>query len=101
MQSVNHDPTPPPPSPPGDLLGPSIEGLDSLIQMPYGCGEQNMIHFAPNVYVLQYLDRSGQSAPETVARATMFMQKGRRYDRRRPFTLILVASIQGDIELST
>ncbi|CAL8395081.1 unnamed protein product [Gadus morhua 'NCC'] len=63
----------------GDLLGPSIEGLDSLIQMPYGCGEQNMIHFAPNVYVLQYLDRSGQSAPETVARATMFMQKG--YER--------------------
>ncbi|CAL8312181.1 unnamed protein product [Boreogadus saida] len=63
----------------GDLLGPSIEGLDSLIQMPYGCGEQNMINFAPNVYVLQYLDRSGQSAPETVARATVFMQKG--YER--------------------
>ncbi|CAL8395362.1 unnamed protein product [Arctogadus glacialis] len=63
----------------GDLLGPSIEGLDSLIQMPYGCGEQNMINFAPNVYVLQYLERSGQPAPETVARATMFMQKG--YER--------------------
>ncbi|XP_072266287.1 CD109 antigen-like [Pyxicephalus adspersus] len=39
----------------GDLLVPSINGLQSLIQMPYGCGEQNMINFAPNIYILQYL----------------------------------------------
>uniref|UniRef100_A0A3Q2QMA5 CD109 molecule n=1 Tax=Fundulus heteroclitus TaxID=8078 RepID=A0A3Q2QMA5_FUNHE len=43
----------------GDLLGPSITGLDSLIQMPSGCGEQNMVHFAPNIYVLQYLRAKG------------------------------------------
>ncbi|XP_023147319.3 CD109 antigen [Amphiprion ocellaris] len=60
----------------GDILGPSISGLDSLIRMPYGCGEQNMINFAPNIYVLQYLNASGQADQNTVDRATEFMMKG-------------------------
>ncbi|XP_047243439.1 CD109 antigen isoform X2 [Girardinichthys multiradiatus] len=60
----------------GDILGPSISGLDSLIQMPYGCGEQNMIHFAPNIYVLQYLSARGQVVPEVTERATDYMMKG-------------------------
>ncbi|XP_057209891.1 CD109 antigen isoform X2 [Triplophysa rosa] len=57
----------------GDILGPSIGNLDSLIQMPYGCGEQNMIHFAPNVYVLQYLRSSGQNEEQTRNRAMSYM----------------------------
>lgn len=60
----------------GDLLGPTVQGLESLIQMPYGCGEQNMIHFAPNIYVLQYLHVSGQSDPELTAKAVMYMESG-------------------------
>uniref|UniRef100_H3CZE0 CD109 molecule n=1 Tax=Tetraodon nigroviridis TaxID=99883 RepID=H3CZE0_TETNG len=60
----------------GDLLGPSISGLDHLIRMPHGCGEQNMINFAPNVYVLQYLSATGQADPETTARATAYMSTG-------------------------
>uniref|UniRef100_A0A3Q2E7E9 CD109 molecule n=1 Tax=Cyprinodon variegatus TaxID=28743 RepID=A0A3Q2E7E9_CYPVA len=60
----------------GDILGPSISGLDSLIQMPYGCGEQNMIHFAPNIYVLQYLIATGQVDPDLTRRATDYMIKG-------------------------
>ncbi|XP_056150214.1 CD109 antigen [Lampris incognitus] len=63
----------------GDILGPSITGLDSLIQMPYGCGEQNMIHFAPNIYVLQYLGASGQTDQALVDKATSYMLKG--YER--------------------
>ncbi|XP_036406063.1 CD109 antigen [Megalops cyprinoides] len=60
----------------GDILGPSITGLDSLIQMPYGCGEQNMIHFAPNIYVLQYLTRMEQVKPEIRSKAISFMMEG-------------------------
>lgn len=60
----------------GDILGPSIGNLDSLIQLPYGCGEQNMIHFAPNVYVLQYLRSSGQNEEQTRNRAMSYMQEG-------------------------
>lgn len=60
----------------GDILGPSISGLDSLIQMPYGCGEQNMIHFAPNVYILQYLSRLGRTDEEMRAKALSYMTQG-------------------------
>ncbi|XP_068564419.1 CD109 antigen [Cebidichthys violaceus] len=63
----------------GDILGPSISGLDSLILMPYGCGEQNMINFAPNIYVLQYLRAVGQADQKTTERAVDFMMKG--YER--------------------
>ncbi|KAM9840307.1 CD109 antigen [Aulostomus maculatus] len=63
----------------GDLLGPSIGGLDSLIQLPHGCGEQNMINFAPNIYVLQYLSATGQADPGVTETATDYMMKG--YER--------------------
>ena len=61
----------------GDILGPSIGGLDSLIQLPAGCGEQNMINLAPNIYVLQYLNATGQADQDTVDRAVDYMMKGR------------------------
>ncbi|PKK33140.1 CD109 molecule, partial [Columba livia] len=60
----------------GDLLGPSINGLSSLIKMPYGCGEQNMINFAPNVYVLQYLTKTRQLREDIKSKALSFMRKG-------------------------
>ncbi|XP_062857949.1 CD109 antigen [Trichomycterus rosablanca] len=60
----------------GDLLGPSINGLESLIEMPYGCGEQNMINFAPNVYVLQYLNKTGKVNEETRSKALKYMKQG-------------------------
>lgn len=39
----------------GDILGPSTMNLASLIQMPFGCGEQNMLNFVPNIVILDYL----------------------------------------------
>ncbi|CAE8645547.1 unnamed protein product, partial [Polarella glacialis] len=48
----------------GDLLGPTISGLDRLLRIPTGCGEQNMIGLAPNVYVAKYLLAMGQLRPE-------------------------------------
>lgn len=82
-------------APPGDLLGPSISGLDSLVQMPHGCGEQNMINFAPNVYVLQYLEASRQMGEqwETVERATEFMMAGNHNKRNTVFSCLTVECI--------
>uniref|UniRef100_A0A8D3A5V8 CD109 molecule n=1 Tax=Scophthalmus maximus TaxID=52904 RepID=A0A8D3A5V8_SCOMX len=60
----------------GDILGPSISGLDSLIQIPRGCGEQNMINFAPNIYVLQYLSATGQAEHDVTQRARDYMTRG-------------------------
>lgn len=38
-----------------EVLGPALVNLDSLIRLPTGCGEQNMVLVAPNVYILDYL----------------------------------------------
>ncbi|XP_064411346.1 CD109 antigen [Latimeria chalumnae] len=60
----------------GDILGPSITGLESLIQMPYGCGEQNMINFAPNIYVLKYLTATQQMKDDIKQKSLSFMEQG-------------------------
>lgn len=39
----------------GDIMGPTMDNLDRLVRMPYGCGEQNMISTAPSVFVSEYL----------------------------------------------
>jgi CD109 antigen len=54
----------------------TIEGLEQLIQMPFGCGEQNMIVFAPDVFITRYLEASGQLKPEVMAKAEMLMLTG-------------------------
>ncbi|XP_010639505.1 CD109 antigen [Fukomys damarensis] len=60
----------------GDILGPSISGLASLIRMPYGCGEQNMINFAPNIYILDYLTKKKQLTDNIKEKALSFMRQG-------------------------
>ncbi|XP_059841507.1 CD109 antigen isoform X1 [Hypanus sabinus] len=60
----------------GDILGPSINGLENLLQMPYGCGEQNMIMFAPNIYIMQYLASVNQVTEEIKEKAFEYMVQG-------------------------
>ncbi|XP_047197493.1 CD109 antigen-like [Hippoglossus stenolepis] len=67
----------------GDLLALSFSNLDSLVQLPQGCGEQNMIHFAPSVYVLQYLNKSTLDDEEIRKRALGYMMEG--YQRQLSF----------------
>ncbi|KAM6959281.1 alpha-2-macroglobulin-P-like [Aplochiton taeniatus] len=44
----------------GDILGRALQNLEGLLQMPYGCGEQNMALLAPNIYILEYLKNTQQ-----------------------------------------
>ncbi|NWX09695.1 A2ML1 protein, partial [Caloenas nicobarica] len=60
----------------GDIMGNALQNLDCLLAMPYGCGEQNMVRFAPNIYIQQYLEKSGQLHPDIRARAQGFLQSG-------------------------
>ncbi len=60
----------------GSYLSQTLEGLESLLRMPFGCGEQNMILFAPNVFVAQYLRETAQLKPEIMAKAEHLMQTG-------------------------
>ncbi len=60
----------------GSLLAQTIEGLDQLLQMPFGCGEQNMILFAPDAFILKYLEGTRQLKPEIQAKAEMLLVTG-------------------------
>jgi CD109 antigen len=57
-------------------MGPSIAGLDSLLQMPYGCGEQNMLSMVPNIYVLDYLTQTNQASKNARDKAITYMESG-------------------------
>ncbi|XP_055082067.1 alpha-2-macroglobulin isoform X2 [Periophthalmus magnuspinnatus] len=60
----------------GDLMGRAMKNLDKLLAMPYGCGEQNMVLFAPNIFILNYLKSTGQLTKDIQDRATEFLQSG-------------------------
>ena len=60
----------------GSYLAQTLDGLENLLQMPYGCGEQNMVLFAPNIFVARYLDATDQLKPEVMAKAEHLMTTG-------------------------
>ena len=66
---------------PGNIIGPVVTslitgGLESLLRMPMGCGEQTMIFLAPNVYVMQYLLRTRQVTADIESKAYRMIQSG-------------------------
>ena len=38
----------------------TLSNIEDLLKMPYGCGEQNLLGFAPDVYILEYLQQVGR-----------------------------------------
>ncbi|KAM3932085.1 CD109 antigen [Leptodactylus fuscus] len=59
----------------GDILGPSAASLQSLVQLPYGCGEQNMVRFAPIVFIMEYLSNTRQPN-ELAPKLISYMKEG-------------------------
>ncbi|XP_068037839.1 ovostatin-like [Anomalospiza imberbis] len=60
----------------GDILGTALRNIDNLLHMPYGCGEQNMALFTPNIYALDYLNKTGQLTEEIRIRGTGYLSTG-------------------------
>ena len=65
----------------GNIIGPVVtslitDGLESLLRMPMGWGEQTMIFLAPNVYVMQYLLRTRQVTADIESKAYRMIQSG-------------------------
>nr|XP_009936178.1 PREDICTED: alpha-2-macroglobulin-like protein 1 [Opisthocomus hoazin] len=60
----------------GDIVGPALQNLDQLLEMPFGCGEQNMVQFAPNIFILQCLNKTKQLDPEIEDKALKFLRTG-------------------------
>ena len=53
-----------------------IEGMDSILQMPYGCFEQTSSSTYPNVLALDYMKRTKKLTPEVHAKAEGFISTG-------------------------
>ncbi|KAL1124405.1 hypothetical protein AAG570_001034, partial [Ranatra chinensis] len=60
----------------GDILGPSIPNLIHLIKMPFGCGEQNMLNFVPNIVILDYLKNSNQLTQAIETKSLQYLEAG-------------------------
>ncbi|KFU93667.1 Ovostatin, partial [Chaetura pelagica] len=60
----------------GDVLGTALTNMDNLLNMPYGCGEQNMALFTPNIYILDYLNKTGQLTEEIRDKGTGYLSTG-------------------------
>lgn len=60
----------------GDVMGTSMQNLGNLLQLPFGCGEQNMVLFTPNIYILEYLNKTNQLTPAMKAKALSYLSTG-------------------------
>lgn len=60
----------------GDIMAPALANLDKLVTLPVGCGEQNMITMAPNVYLMNYLNGTGKKDPSLELQAKKYMNTG-------------------------
>lgn len=58
------------------MLGATVANLRGLVRMSYGCGEQNMVNFAPTVFVSSYLQSVGQLTGERRRKAIDFIFQG-------------------------
>lgn len=57
-------------------MGPALKNMESLVQLPTGCGEQNMVKFAPLVSITKYLNKTSQLDSKLEKMAHEFIRKG-------------------------
>jgi len=60
----------------GDLIGTSLNNIKDLVRLPYGCGEQNMIKFVPNIIILEYLKNAKKLNPELEKKIINYIEIG-------------------------
>jgi CD109 antigen len=57
-------------------MGPTLKNLKKLLRMPTGCGEQTMTSLAPDVFVYNYLRKTGQLTQALESRILEYVMKG-------------------------
>ncbi|ESO98768.1 hypothetical protein LOTGIDRAFT_231162 [Lottia gigantea] len=60
----------------GDPLSSALQDIEKWIKRPYGCGEQNMINFVPNIYIWAYLHCTGQLTPAIQTKIKNYLEIG-------------------------
>lgn len=60
----------------GDIMGPVLNNIDTLVRMPSGCGEQNMISMVPNIVARRYLSATNRLSPDLDSKTKTYMEAG-------------------------
>nr|BAR45588.1 alpha-2-macroglobulin 2 [Hasarius adansoni] len=60
----------------GNVLGKCLDNLENLVSLPTGCGEQNMVKFAPNVVAMKMLINTNQLSDKTKDRIVRNLNTG-------------------------
>ncbi|KAM3913345.1 ovostatin-like [Leptodactylus fuscus] len=60
----------------GDIIGLPMQNLQNLLQMPFGCGEQNLARMAPIPHLLDYLTTTKQLKNDILQKAIEYMTIG-------------------------
>jgi len=58
------------------MLSQTVEGLEKILQMPYGCFEQTSSTVYPNIMAVQYLKRTGKTNANIETRAAGYLNAG-------------------------
>jgi uncharacterized protein YfaS (alpha-2-macroglobulin family) len=53
-----------------------LEGMDKILQMPFGCFEQTSSTTYPNILALQYMKATGKTTPEIQMKAEQYINLG-------------------------
>jgi hypothetical protein len=59
-----------------NLMAHAMEGIEGILQRPYGCGEQTISSTYPNVMILRYLEPQGEKLSAPMRKVA---EKARRY----------------------
>ena len=62
-----------------NLMTHVLEGIEGILQRPYGCGEQTISSTYPSLLVLRYLKSLSQESPSITAKAQRYLRAG--YER--------------------
>ncbi|ERE67078.1 putative ovostatin like protein [Cricetulus griseus] len=89
----------------GDILGVTMQNLESLLHTPYGCGEQNIAQLASDTYILDYLRATQQLTEVVKSKALLLLTNGyqkhlsfKNYDGS--YNMFCQSSQKGDTWLS-
>ncbi|KAK9872958.1 hypothetical protein WA026_020307 [Henosepilachna vigintioctopunctata] len=59
----------------GNIFGPTLKNLDSVIRKPTGCGEQNLLYMMTSLIVLKYMKSSQHNLPQIRQKAIDYLQE--------------------------
>ncbi|KAJ7316257.1 hypothetical protein JRQ81_002419 [Phrynocephalus forsythii] len=70
----------------GDIMGTAMQITENFLQMPYGCGEQNLAMFLSNLIVFNYLENTKQITKEKKNKIVGHLTGG--YQRQLSYRLL-------------